>query len=172
MQSGAGARMWCRAKVNPDEYRVFQAAAAKEGPLFRSLRNGSVKKSKTMVYAEGGSATVKPPAMSRRPKKRKQLVLTDDEIRAAWPGGPALSKITMVSRWIWSGPRMATAAICSYRAGPAGNGAVAEAGRFVQAAIISGKKARFCLQGLAVGDAIAFRKGHGACMTMRRIDHV
>ncbi len=63
--------------VNPDGYRVFK-------PLLQNRDTSPIiekrlgEKEKTMVYAKGGSATVKNKNTPRR--KREQFVLTDEEI--------------------------------------------------------------------------------------------
>ncbi|MBM9606485.1 phosphoenolpyruvate synthase [Desulfopila inferna] len=63
--------------VNPDGYRVFK-------PLLQNRDTSPIiekrlgEKEKTMVYARGGSATVKNKNTPRR--KREQFVLTDEEI--------------------------------------------------------------------------------------------
>jgi pyruvate,water dikinase len=63
--------------VNPDEFRVFKPLLKKDGmsPIIEK-RLGT--KEKTMVYAQGGSKTVRNTNTPR--KKRDSFVLTDEEI--------------------------------------------------------------------------------------------
>ncbi len=63
--------------VNPDEFRVFKPLLNKDG-LSPIIEKRLGTKEKTMVYAQGGSKTVKNTNTPR--KKRDSFVLTDEEI--------------------------------------------------------------------------------------------
>ncbi|TVS19910.1 MAG: phosphoenolpyruvate synthase [Planctomycetaceae bacterium] len=63
--------------VNPDEYRVFKPLLQDER-LTPIIEKSLGDKEKTMVYATGGNKTVK--NIDTPKKKRRQFVLTDDEI--------------------------------------------------------------------------------------------
>ncbi len=63
--------------VNPDEFRVFKPLLQKDG-LVPIIGKRLGDKEKTMVYAEGGSATVKNTQTSK--KKRARFVLDDEEV--------------------------------------------------------------------------------------------
>ncbi|MEE4165683.1 MAG: phosphoenolpyruvate synthase [Desulfocapsaceae bacterium] len=63
--------------VNPDEYRVFKPLL-KQKELIPIIEKRRGSKEKTMVYAQGGSATVKNKNTPR--KKREQFTLDDEDI--------------------------------------------------------------------------------------------
>ena len=63
--------------VNPDEYKVFKPLLDKDG-VVPIIERRLGDKEKTMVYAKGGSATVKNKKTPK--KKRNKLVLSDEEI--------------------------------------------------------------------------------------------
>ncbi len=63
--------------VNPDEFRVFKPLLQNQD-LVPIIAKKMGEKEKTMVYAQGGSATVKNKETPK--KKRKRFVLKDDEV--------------------------------------------------------------------------------------------
>ncbi len=139
--------------VNPDEYRVFKPLLKKEGvePIIEK-QLGS--KEKTMIYATGGSKTVK--NIDTPGKKRDSFVLTDEEILtlARWAcviedhyGKP------MDMEWAKDGR---TGDLFIVQARPETVQSRKQAGTFKQYRLQ--EQGEELVSGLAVGDAIAVGK--------------